>query len=102
METKFTPGPWTFSETDMRDTFPYKVIQQSSKYLLAKVEDRYTKTVAEALSNTRLIAAAPEMYEALLAAESQLVYLEEKYPKNGSTATVLSNIRTVLAKAEGK
>ena len=69
-DTKFTPAPWAIEENDKRWTF-----------------------------SANLIAAVPDMYEALIVAEKILGYLVEEYP---GYAKDLHQVRAAVAKARGE
>lgn len=90
-DTKFTPGPWTSAET--RATIPrsmdiYAVSVSYSNTWVALVQNN---------SDSELIAAAPEMYEALLAA---LPYVEGAYdcafPDQNYNDDVIDKIKSLL------
>jgi hypothetical protein len=53
-------------------------------------------------ANAHLIAAAPDLLEALREARLQLEYLDQKFSATGATAAVLARICAVIDKAEGK
>lgn len=57
METKFTPGPWRIRKTSV-----YDAVYTDDDILIAFVGIRENE---EAQANNALIAAAPELYEAL-------------------------------------
>ena len=58
--SKHTPGPWA------TDVFPLSVdIRSLSNPLIAVVQSRHCNSPEELLENARLIAAAPEMLDAL-------------------------------------
>ena len=114
--TKHTPGPWgpmvsaTGSQTD-RD--PYK--ETTQKYLEAAPgldigATCHTEPICRVSgylqpleANARLIAAAPDLLEALVAAEEALAiaasYLDEHTTR---LQVVLDNTRDVLAQARGE
>lgn len=77
-DTKFTPGPWLDWKT-------FEWIQEPIKLLCDP-------------DNARLIAAAPELYEAL---ERTLELLERNYP-NPAPKGQISAARAALAKARGE
>ena len=82
-ETKWTPGPWHSRG------FP-TISAGKGKGMIAKVLERYMDR-AEREANASLIAAAPELYEAL---EMML-----EFPKAGPST---STARAALAKARGE
>ena len=62
IEPKFTPGPWSLLFNDKT-----KVVleQQGVAVFIADTYAGFTKSEEEQKANAALIAAAPEMYEAL-------------------------------------
>jgi len=88
--SKFTPGPWEaglarMNEPDKRNIWAVSLQVASAKSPWLKQE------VQEA--NANLIAAAPEMYEALKAVQRTLSAID--------TSEIAQAIDTALAKAEG-
>ena len=66
MKLKFTPGPW-FARPAIRSG-EFNVTAQSGGFApLAKVKGDKRGTIADALHNARLMAAAPDLLAALLA-----------------------------------
>lgn len=62
-ETKFTPGPWKFDGEDSGYyDLPTLNIRDKDGYIIAGAVDFYSDP---GLSNAHLIAAAPDLYEAL-------------------------------------
>lgn len=57
-----TPGPWEVCEEDGRPGVPTSIFAPGTEQILFRSSDRKS---AEALADARLIAAAPEMLEAL-------------------------------------
>ena len=96
-ETKFTPGPWT--ATSYPDSLEASVLAPicgtEAIGEIAWIGENNFKTQAEA--NAHLIAAAPEMYEAL---EQCLERLEVIDPARLSNR--IANAKAVLAKARGE
>lgn len=66
MEPKFTPGPWYVTGEDF-----YRVRRTSTDEVLATIEDggqvdpEFALSDDEQFANAHLIAAAPDLYEAL-------------------------------------
>lgn len=67
-----TPGPWTVSELDGRVIGPVRTLVDTSSgtevpqlQAVARVLDRIGDRLGEAKANARLIAAAPDLLEAL-------------------------------------
>ncbi len=52
--------------------------------------------------NAYLVAASPDMYEALKEARLQIEYLHDKFKETGTGNAVLAKIDRVIAKDEGK
>ncbi len=79
---KHTPGPWRLEGPD---NFSYHLTDQNGEHIAYLNKSRYVdnRQDVEADANARLIAAAPEMYEALV--------------EHGKG----SNIRALLARIEG-
>lgn len=66
MKLKFTPGPW-FARPAIRSG-EFNITAQSGGFApLAKVKGDKRGTIADALHNARLMAAAPDLFAALLA-----------------------------------
>nr|DAQ66299.1 MAG TPA: hypothetical protein [Caudoviricetes sp.] len=105
--TEFTPGPWQVREgsyCEVEDAqgkrIARTVLQREQGYgwhggALRGAIDRGNKT---RLANTRLIAAAPEMYGLL---DMIQIFLEVSGDENTRIA-FLTQIRKVLAKARGE
>jgi hypothetical protein len=111
MTTKHTPGPWTIVETgiDGLGTVICEVSQGAniepdtgaeSLYQIGIMSDFGDTTTEEARANAALIAAAPEMYEALRELEEAIRTEDKLNPGRIVTAEKLA--RAALAKAEGK
>ena len=107
----FTPGPWVTVRNG------YIVPADHAKRAIGGADDpevhrrEYAQQIATVYhdrlgrgdreANARLIAAAPDMREALGEAERQIEYLHDKFSETGSGNAVLARIRAALAKAEG-
>ncbi len=68
MSTSFTPGPWSFHFDEMDDAHHITSTQRVNRRLIpiAKVSVGYTGPVeTDQQANARLIAAAPDLLEAL-------------------------------------
>lgn len=100
-ETKFTPGPW-FAHDDHPQHACYHIAP--ADYWHDELATIYSPGDPEADANASLIAAAPELYEALAA-------LDEAYCRAGGDLTReerfedrkrLINARAALAKARGQ
>ncbi len=83
-EAKHTPGPWTFSKNDeLGDTRFYVAQQEGAPYtphysdvatLIAETVSSERRSIQEA--NARLIAAAPELLEALRGLLDRVVQMD--------------------------
>jgi hypothetical protein len=114
MSTQHTPGPWWETESGVRDRGGL-ICHTVSPQRYPGQEDRFERETIERTANKKLIAAAPDMYEALkheaewherearthkmLAQRGTGVYdgLKEAWHRERAAA-----LRAVLAKAEGK
>lgn len=114
-ETKWTPGPWPLEtvETSVGSchkigAFPSAGVRKQvpacvyADRLRPGLDDRNPIAV-ELLANARLIAAAPELYEALEHCENLLMRYEINRVDGGAIADeALTKIRAALAKARGE
>ena len=96
-----TPGPWSY-HAKAHDGFDGPSVQ--SEYGL--VCSMPTPEDSEGVANARLIAAAPEMLEALRQAEVALDVLaediEDTYPTRAeNTANLAMQLRSIIAQATG-
>lgn len=94
-EMKFTPAPWkVVHEFNIEQAETRRGICSCGGYSNnRKVEE----TVKENIANAHLVAAAPEMYEALSRIK---ILLDEKW--SGYYGTVYPLIEAALSKAEGR
>lgn len=95
MEHKHTPGPWTNHGRIPQPGLPHSCI--AAKTLIARV---YSETFGDAeqeAANARLIAAAPELLDALLIAEAFMAGFEDDDSQEGIQDN-LRQIRAALAK----
>ena len=122
VEKKWTPGPWRVFEKMQTDSMPVdgtdkgigswlhscRQIASGERTLLGSVasdEGRKggypsVQSFDEMISNAHLIAAAPELYEAL---EEAVVALEMVHRLNDMEDTEeLTHLKSVLAKARGE
>lgn len=91
---KYTPGPWTYESKDIRGEVPCCKVYGADNLEVATVGRHDGKGDLE---NARLIAAAPEMYEALLAIR------EAFYVENSSKAVrEAMKLSDVVKKADGR
>lgn len=98
----FTPGPWTIGKG--ADLTPIVMVpchpSEGTGFAVACVNPlrRMGSVVGDMNANARLIAAAPDMYEALKTAEFKLSIHEEG---DDEPSGALATIRAALAKAHG-
>ena len=62
----------------------------------------WTEKIEETEANTRLIASAPDMYDALIAARQVLQTAERYYPDTFHLLNVQNAVEKALAQAEGR
>jgi len=102
MSEKFTPGPWdwmtcSFPTTSMRIVEPRAIVTcQKTHKNIATLE--YSEDAEETNSNARLIAAAPDMYEAL---KEALTVIDQSEHALGIERDAVDAIKMALAKADG-
>jgi len=107
METKFTRGPWTLETVATNGgkgschkigNFPVSSSFQKQNYACVYADgvrigiDESNPVAKELIANAHLIAAAPDMYEAI----------ETWLQSYGSTSMVSNKFRRVLKKARGE
>ena len=86
-EPKFTKGPWNVDTGD-----PYLITADCDGLMVAETDNADRKDDVEAEANARLIAAAPEMHEALR-------FVSEKCQLYGAADAARAKIEAALAKA---
>jgi len=100
MEAKHTTGPWVIdwnvSRLDIFGSDETTLVASLRRSPLSQAIDEAAR------SNARLIAAAPEMYEAIaaIATAMNLGYIPNEILSEGSP--ILEGLRAAIAKAEGK
>lgn len=113
MSSKHTPGPWALESVDTSVGSCHKIGPFPSAGVRSEVHacvyadrlrlglDDGNPIAAELLANARLIAAAPELLEALIRLEAELV--EDKYGEcyEPSPFENLALARAAIAKATG-
>jgi hypothetical protein len=97
---KHTPGPWEIVQSDhgivVRTESPKKTRYGASRYAaIGGFERSDPQQLAEALANARLIAAAPELLEAL-----QILF--ERANRNSIDPFALQQAVAAIVKATGK
>lgn len=88
----YTKGEWKVEETDVRGRYPFVVLGDG--VVIARIEDEGNSGTPEA--NAHLIAAAPQMYEALLAVYED-IHLDLV---QGGSNELNIKVQQALAKAE--
>jgi hypothetical protein len=114
MSAQHTPGPWTAETTLLVDSQPIAFAIMANAdcqgHPVAEVEGNTScREPGEWAANARLIAAAPEMYEALKAAEQFISNgIEVGFIRMPDADTpdpahnTLPAVRAAIAKAEGR
>ena len=107
-ETKHTPGPWCLDITRDGDGDVVRVVQEESTahpYHIAEVYGHGGDAVTDTqrMRDARLIAAAPEMLEALETIEKWLYHIERGSPMAANAAEMIrGKARAALRKARGE
>src|SRR3982750_1254786 len=108
--TAYTPGPWEAGRSDMKSEINScfgKWVYAGDRFI-AGATSQDIESWDEVMANAHLIAAAPEMYEALLPAINLLANIEYVHPNIDDSADIhisVKNLRRMvaaIAKAEGK
>lgn len=100
---KHTPGPWSVGYENTGGGYtvmsgPLRVAHTSIQALACRPDGRPIFE-EEAKANGYLVAAAPEMLDALRAAERELYQVP---PDDPEQERVLTTVRAAIAKAEGR
>lgn len=102
---KYTPGPWCLDVEPSDDgTFFVQTPEGRDGQCIAEV---YNQTTPDTVANARLIAAAPELYEALRSLLAEVEADREAEDPQARTQmewedAPLAAARAALAKAEGR
>ena len=97
MEKKWMPGTWA------QDKFALSVdILASRQKLVATVKSKNCDSPEEMAANAHLIAAAPELYDALEDCEYWLSAPPTSQRGRERVANVIKRARTIMAKARGE
>jgi hypothetical protein len=96
MTTKHTPGPWRYVQNQIRAKSGQKIggVEISEMVCMMPHGPKYPGHDA----NAHLIAAAPDMLEALLLAEATI----ERLDKMGSAVGTLDVVAAAIKKAKGE
>lgn len=90
---KFTPGPWKMTGENGR-----KYVRGSGKYITQRDHRYQSKSEIERISaDCALIAAAPDLYELLAAADTLIIW-----ESMGFTNEFADRVEAALAKARGE
>lgn len=114
-KTKHTPGPWKFITMEFGELVngvgkvwtecAIEFGEGGPGTIIAECFGRSDEnTFHDAVANARLIAAAPEMLEALQVAQAELEQCEppDEYPEQqASYAQIMAQIKSAIAKATG-
>ena len=112
MEAKHTPGPWTTDDIDQSD-FYRCVIGENKIVCRVRLKGFMGNNLEHAEANARLIAAAPELYDALRELLTDMVIAQGNMRKaakrdpawEGCAEIIQPRVdaaRAAIAKAEGK
>ncbi len=93
-QTTHTPGPWAAAHFPSETENRYCI--RGAGDFFCTVDSRAPRLVREMQSNARLIAAAPDMLDALREAEG---FIADRVPNTGEMAHVWLTIRAALAAA---
>ena len=106
MNNTFTPGPWKVKKSESKPAFNVVGTSVGLRYKIARCPYNIVGNSAidemeetEAKANAALIAAAPDMYEALKYAKAALKELAGEGYEHSSIKPMID---AALAKAEGK
>lgn len=102
-----TPGKWELKDRyDLRHNPCGIDIAVNSNTMICRMPDGATvnggNAFPEQLANARLIAAAPDMYEACKSAISEIEYMADKLGNDHKMTLSWELLRDALSKAEGK
>jgi hypothetical protein len=99
--TQHTPGPWMFC-TDSGGLVVETAYPGSKQFLIAQVKTRYPAGDGLHHANARLIAAAPDLLEALKEARSSLEDVDWDEFSTPAVEKLMRQCDAAIAKAEGK
>lgn len=108
MKNEHTPGPWTRKEGErFKHDQSAGVRTQNGTYIAAALDLNQTDRDAEVEANARLIAAAPELLQALLTVLDQVDYVAGNCRVNEMVGAVLPEevitlSRAVISKVKGE
>ncbi len=105
--SKHTPGPWSVQTTQRPHVAGHWREIVADKLVVAEVyeddepHEPYSPLPKEAEANARLIAAAPELLEALKGFALNRAHLRTEDPFDGALSRLLDMADAAIAKAEG-
>jgi len=91
-DTRFTPGPWQVRERDERTVDFRRSIRDASGNVVSPRNPH----------DAALIAAAPDLYDALTECVAQIEYLHGKFQETGTGVTSIARANAALRKARGE
>jgi hypothetical protein len=94
--SKHTLGPWEASEGYPSDIWHVDMPSRGYSVVVSRAEEDWDMAVEEVQANARLIAAAPDLLDAL---ETLLPYLEQRSQPGERWAALCA--REAIAKAQG-
>ena len=99
--SKHTPGPWSSRHID---GFPTSIVAEGAAIAVASSHDNGTDTELPAEANARLMAAAPELLEALEKAGDLIDYLASMadYVLPPEAVPYRDAVRDAIVKATGR
>ena len=100
---KHTPGPWIASFTNRKDPFARAYIKHPSGFVCGIYGGRTEEVCGadEADANARLIAAAPELLEAIKYIQTYNSQAIGRYGENTETHLIKVACENAIVKAEG-
>jgi hypothetical protein len=101
MTTKHTPGPWNVYLAQPYDEHCFEVSYDTKDGLTYPIADIHEVEDGDPEANAQLIAAAPELLEALSCAEKVLWYVVEEMGEE-QFKVELDLAQQAIVKAEGK
>lgn len=95
MAAKHTPGPWRFVEPSL---LPFRIESPDGEYVTQIKYVPSGRAEGETIANARLIAAAPDLLEAVKALQYVLTECDDNYAKWPQW----EQAEAAIAKAEGR
>ena len=101
MKNKYTPGPWAAHALPITNTFEVKAPNANMGERHVCCTDSLNVSDETKIANARLIAAAPELLDALEELYS-ITYGKHKDNDQVSEEYIVNLVQTVIAKARGE